>query len=257
MLRVLFRRHRLLLFREQILSADDQLALCRALGPVVDPVAWVSNVEAGFHREGELLFHSDYAFTPSPMLGLSLYAVELDGDAAPTEFASSEHAVADLPPELRERVAGLSVTHVIDAVSGRDNLRTRLDDVGGSEAPTDRYPRFTRPALWNHPVDGAPLLYVTEQQASHFAGWSCDASEGLLSEIFAVLYDEGNRYAHDWAPGDLVVWDNLALQHGRPANPNAVRRSLRRVAMHTVSTADLIAGTGFDPEWRRAHAAGA
>jgi hypothetical protein len=29
-----------------------------------------------------------------------------------------------------------------------------------------------------------------------------------------------------------------------------VRRSLRRVAMNTVTTAELIAGTGFDPEVR-------
>jgi hypothetical protein len=29
-----------------------------------------------------------------------------------------------------------------------------------------------------------------------------------------------------------------------------VRRSLRRVAMNEVTTAQLIAGTGFDPVWR-------
>jgi alpha-ketoglutarate-dependent taurine dioxygenase len=48
--------------------------------------------------------------------------------------------------------------------------------------------------------------------------------------------------------------DNLVLQHGRRANPNAVRRSMRRVAIHDIPTNRLVAGTGFDPEWRRRHA---
>jgi alpha-ketoglutarate-dependent taurine dioxygenase len=72
----------------------------------------------------------------------------------------------------------------------------------------------------------------------------------LLDAAFETLYDEANVYAHEWRVGDFVVWDNLALQHGRRANPNTVRRSLRRVAMNTVTTEELISGTGFDPAVR-------
>ena len=67
---------------------------------------------------------------------------------------------------------------------------------------------------------------------------------------FEVLYEPTNVHAHHWQAGDFVVWDNLMFQHGRPANPNSVRRSLRRIAMNTVTTTELIAGTGFDPEVR-------
>ena len=143
--------------------------------------------------------------------------------------------------------------HCIDSISGRDNLRTRLDDVGGAAAPTDVYPRYARPAIWEHPVTGRPLLFVLEQQASHFEGWTCRESDELLDAAFEYLYDPSNLYPHPWRPGDFVVWDNLAIQHGRPANPNQVRRSLRRVAMNTVTTAELIAGTGFDPVVRARH----
>ena len=247
----LFDNHQLLLFRDQDLSAGDQLKVCRALRPVVDDVAWVSNVEAGFHPEGELLFHCDFAFTPHPMLGLSLYAVELAPGAAPTRFASNLRGLHTLPHSLRRRLAGLRVVHTIDSVHGRDNVRTRLCDVGGENAPADVYPRFARPAVWTHPVTAADQLFVLEQQASHFEGWSCSESDELLDAVFAHLYQPANLYEHDWRTGDFVVWDNLALQHGRRSNPNTVRRSLRRVAMNEVTTAELIAGTGFDPEWRK------
>ena len=38
----------------------------------------------------------------------------------------------------------------------------------------------------------------------------------LLDELFAHLYDPAHMYEHTWQQGDLVVWDNLATQHGRP-----------------------------------------
>jgi alpha-ketoglutarate-dependent taurine dioxygenase len=143
---------------------------------------------------------------------------------------------------------------MIDTIHDRDNIRTRLDDVGGETAPVDIYPRATRPAVWTHPLTGAGLLFVLEQQASHFEGWSCSESDALLDALFAHLYAPANVYEHHWQVGDFVVWDNLVLQHGRRGNPKTVRRSLRRVAMNEVTTADLIAGTGFDPAWRqRAH----
>ena len=244
-LRRLFDEHSLLIFRDQELSADDQINVCRALRPVIEPEAWVSNVEAGFHPEGELLFHCDYAFTPHPMLGLSLYAIEVAEGAAPTRFASNVRAARSLPGNLRSRIERLEVVHLIDSVNGRDNVRTRLCDIG-DDAPHDLFPRYARPAIWSHPVTGAELLFVLEQQASHFVGWTCDASDELLDAIFHILYQPENVYEHAWRVGDLAVWDNLALQHGRRANPNAVRRSLRRVMMNNVTTADLIKGSGFD-----------
>jgi alpha-ketoglutarate-dependent taurine dioxygenase len=255
-LRHLFATRHLLLFRGRPVSPEEQLALCEILGPVADPVAWVSNVEPGFHPEGELLFHSDYVFTGTPMLGLSLYAAELGPGAAPTRFASGVHAYHTLTPSQRAVVDAIEVVHLIDAVSGRENVRTRLADVGGDDAPHDRYPRHAGPAVVRHPTTGDAVLAVLEQQASHVVGWGPEEGEALLQQLFTHLYRPDVVYEHTWQEHDLVVWDNVALQHGRRANPRAVRRSLRRVAIHDVPTAELIAGTGFDPEWRRRHLTG-
>lgn len=250
LLRRLFDRHGLLLFRDQTIEADDQLRVCAWFRPVVEDSAWISNVEAGFHPEGELLWHSDYAFTPHPMLGLSLHAVELAPGAAPTDFANNARALETLPSDLRASLEALDVVHMIDSVSGRDNVRVRIDEAGGADAPRSRFPRHARPAIWRHPVTGVPLLFVLAQQASHFEGHGCAESDALLDACFDRLYAPENVYRHVWRVGDLAIWDNLLLQHGRPANPNSVRRSLRRVAMNTVTTAELIAGTGFEAAMR-------
>ena len=91
---------------------------------------------------------------------------------------------------------------------------------------------------------------MSSRPATSWAG-RARSSDELLDAVFAHLYQPANVYEHNWRIGDFVVWDNLALQHGRRSNPNTVRRSLRRVAMNEVTTGELIAGTGFDPAWRK------
>jgi taurine dioxygenase len=256
-LRALFDEHGLLLFRSHERSEADQIRACALLRPVVEPVGWISNVRAGFHPEVELLWHSDFAFTPHPMLGLSLFAMELAPGAVPTRFANNGRAYDQLAPAQRERLLSLRLVHAVDSTGGRDDMRVRLDDFGGVDAPPADLPRCARPVLWPHPVTGRMLLFALAQQASHFEGWSCDDSDPVLEELFAVLYDDANVYEHQWEVGDFVVWDNLLLQHGRRSNPDTVARSLRRVVMNTVTTAEIIAGTGFDPEVRARKAASA
>jgi taurine dioxygenase len=41
-------------------------------------------------------------------------------------------------------------------------------------------------------------------------------SEDLLEELFEHLYRSEHVYAHEWRERDLIMWDNLAVQHGRP-----------------------------------------
>ena len=57
-----------------------------------------------------------------------------------------------------------------------------------------------------------------------------DESEALLQELFDVLYDPTEVYEHTWQVGDLVVFDNLALQHARGnVLADGPARTLRKV----------------------------
>jgi taurine dioxygenase len=57
-----------------------------------------------------------------------------------------------------------------------------------------------------------------------------DESDALLEELFTYLYAPDNIYEHHWHEGDLVIWDNLAVQHARSAT-GAAARTLRRVTI--------------------------
>ena len=67
---------------------------------------------------------------------------------------------------------------------------------------------------------------------------SPEAGEELLEELFTVLYDPDHAFEHEWREHDLVVWDNLAVQHARGRlTQEGPERSLRKVSAPPPSAA--------------------
>jgi taurine dioxygenase len=240
-LRSLYAEHHLLLVRCPDLEGDDQVRFVRLFGPVLHERPelpewmWVSNVEEGAAvPEGKLLFHSDLAFTPEPHPGLCLYAVDVPVDGCPTRYANAARAAAVLPPALRARLERRDALHVYDLVAKRGDRRYRDADLD------PRNPRQLHPVLKPDPGTGSEVLYVSEMQTDRIVGLPPEESDAVLAELFAVLYAPDNVYEHPWTVGDLVVWDNLALQHGRGDVPDDAPRTLRRVAMGERSILELV-----------------
>jgi taurine dioxygenase len=240
-LRQLFIAHHLLYFPNQLVSYEDQVRAVGHLGPVLaGGPEWVSNVrENGLVPEGALLFHSDFIFTAEPSLGLSLYAVEIPPDGSPTIFADTVRAAAQLSPELRRRVQGRQALNIFDLSEQRGDVRLR-EAALGPETPLT--PRYAHPVLMPHPSSGQELLSVNEMQTDRIIGMDEAESEDTLAALWSVLYAPDNTYAHRWTVGDLLIWDNIAVQHGRPAPPHGVPRTMRRVTMAEHSVFDLVPG---------------
>ena len=232
-LRALLHEHQMLCFRAPDLSGEDQKRLLGCFGPLVDESfdgsgwSFVSNVEpGGVLGDGPFLFHSDLEFTPEPLWVLSLYAVELPSTPTSTRFANGARAATRLDPQLTADLDGRTAIHVFPLLEGRGDARYRVRDLD------DGAPRAEHPVLLTHPVTGARILYVTAMQTDSVVGLPDDESEALLERLWGELYASDNVYEHEWHLGDLLVWDNLALQHARGAVTG--RRTLRRVPVGTV-----------------------
>ena len=240
-LQELFAARRLLLFPEQEISYEDQLRVVGYLGPVLPGgPEWVSNVrENGLVPEGALLFHSDFIFTAEPSLGLCLYATEVPPGGSPTNFADAVGAAGRLPPGLRARVRGRKALNIFDLSDQRGDARFR-EAILGPQTPLS--PRYAHPVLMRHPTSGQELLTVNQMQTDRIIGLDEPESEETLRALWALLYAPENTYSHEWRVGDLVVWDNIAVQHGRPAPPRHVPRTMRRVTMAEHSVFDLVPG---------------
>lgn len=229
--------HRLVAFRDQDLTGEQQVQVMRSLGAVLDEskdgscFTHVSNTHPeGTIGEGRLLFHSDLAFTPEPIRYISLYGVGVPADGAPTLFADAVAAAERLDADTRNALAGAEGTHIFDLRDARGDRRFRVADL------PDTAPRAVHPVLLPHPRTGAPVLYVSEMQTDHLSGVSPEESERLIDTATAVLYADANVYVHRWLVGDLVIFDNIALQHARgPLTADSGDRTIRRVPVGDVA----------------------
>jgi len=248
-LRRAFDERGLLVFRDLDIDRPGQTALIDQLirydRPTPDPMAGrdmlVSNKEPeAYAPYGRLMFHSDMMWHPEPFQVLSLYGVEVEQPAVGTAFASTANAWATLPADLKARVEHLHAEHITGQVYSR----------GGEDLliPEREKPVATvMPLAYTHPRTGTTLLYVSQQMTARIVEIDDpEESEALLQELFAHLYAEANSLEHSWRTGDLVAWDNLAVQHSRgPVQKDGPARTLRKV----VSPIPVIAGSAEKPKF--------
>jgi taurine dioxygenase len=227
----LFAEADLLLFRQPDLEPEHQVRLVRALGLQVDiwsdggSYGFLSNVRQDAPNVGQhnaYLWHSDLMWKATPIAAISLYAMAVPDEPSPTIFASAASAARHLPPDFRSRLRGEEGLFLIGYDGGAS--RYRLRDAAANS------PRTTQPILYTDPVSGKECLVVDQLFMDQIVGWDPDDSEEARSEAHRYLYDPSNLYTHDWRVGDLVIWNNVTLQHSRPDLPAVGERTHRRVS---------------------------
>jgi taurine dioxygenase len=224
--------HALVLFRGVPRSVEDQRAIARWFGslderggaprPGDGPEKYISNTHPdGVARSGALLKHSDFCFAdPLPML--CLYAEAAPDEGGETVFADARAALARLDAVTRRRLDGLRAEFVYDYRNDEGTTRFRVADAPDA-------PRGRQLVVLEHPTTTRAVLYVNELMTDRIVDLPDDESEALLAELFAAFDDTEVQYIHRWQQHDLVVWDNIALQHGRRDFPPHQARSLRRL----------------------------
>jgi taurine dioxygenase len=226
-------RH-LILVRDQKLDAAAQERFASWFGPVNtrglapredgSAAAYISNTRSeGVAREGSLLFHQDHCFLEQPLPAICLYAEEAARTGGDTLFANAVAACERLPDDLRREIAGLRAVHVYDYASDHGNRRFRLAEAGPDA------PRAEHPVVWPHPETGRPILYVNQLMTDSIVGLAPADSDRLLDRLFDHILRPELTYRHQWRVGDVLIWDNRALQHARTDFPAGERRSLRRL----------------------------
>ena len=241
-LRALLDQYAMLLFRDQQLTPEHQLATGELFGTTsklgtfyestADGVRYISNVaEDGIQGHGELSFHTDQSYLPNPCRLVMLYGVQVTppGCGGQTLFANMRDSYARLPADLQHRIEGLQALHLFDSrvAAGRAKSVDRYRD---QEVPPHEA-RAIHPLVLTHPVTGAKSLYISRRHVDYIFGLPPAESEALLDELKTYLYHPDRIYAHEWAVGDLIIWDNLTLQHGRAPFDSSHPRHLRRTQL--------------------------
>jgi len=221
--RELFYQNSLFVFRNQQLNMTDHERVLGYLGNVLKAKGEYRMISTdGNLGAGALAYHSDLSFTEEPFKVISLHALAVNDGQTHTRFANSIRALENLPAVLRNKVEGHTALATININQSKRELPFN---------PPAILPHVTRPAIIPHPETGKPILYISELQTARIDDYSQAESDALLAALFDRLYAGDNTYEHRWFNGDLVIWDNIALQHSRGDMTGCVPRVLQRVCV--------------------------
>jgi alpha-ketoglutarate-dependent taurine dioxygenase len=245
-LRALYAQYGVLVFRRQALSEAELAAFCALFGPLertvrsdwaspaVPEVTVLSNLQDGYGRpigglgDGELQWHSDQSYMLEPATGAALHAIELPPAGGETFWVDLRAAYAGLPVALRRRVTvqrGLFDYAKRLAGYGRDS------DKNLSDAARAQTPPVTHALVRAHPETGERSLYLDSTTTIGIDAMDTATGLSLLDEVYAAATRDEFVYAHEWRPGDLVLWDNGFTMHRRTPFDPAARRLMKRMTL--------------------------
>ncbi len=239
-LRGLLCEHHLLLVRGQDVTADDQTRFVGYFGPLhtrADGMkeTYVTNVTATGEpapRTGtaRLIWHQDGTYGLRPGIATSLWAQDVAPDSVPTLYANAVRALERMPADLRARIEPMNALHLRDTQEERTDYRWREENVPPDAEP-GRFLRHEHPIVYQMPHTDQKTILVNQLMTSHVVELPLDEGEALIQELFSLIYADDNVYAHHWQTNDVIVWDNFALHHCRPAELGLPVRRLRRQSL--------------------------
>ena len=246
-----FDRYGILVFPEQPVNDEQQLAFSQLFGPLeVNPnyagakmrlrpdIADISNLDAegrvlgrddrrNLFNLGNQLWHTDSSFKRVPAKCSLLSARELPGSGGETEFADLRAAWDALPGAKRGELDGLIVEHSIFRSRSQIGFADFNDDIFKELPPVPQ-------ALVRHHYDSGRTSLYLASHASHIIGWPVEEGRALIEELIAFATQPQFVYQHRWAVGDLVMWDNRCTMHrGRPYDDT------QRRVMHRTTISDF------------------
>lgn len=143
-------------------------------------------------------FHVDTSYVSRPPAYTALRAVQIPRSGGQTLFSNQYLAYDTLPEDVKDRLRGRTITHVVTGL-----------DLGPDDETSAEHPIFRE-----HPVTGRTSLYLTTAaRCRSISGMDEDETRETVQYLLAHSTREENLYRHAWSPGDVVMWDNGCVLH--------------------------------------------
>ncbi|MBT5109941.1 MAG: TauD/TfdA family dioxygenase [Rhodospirillaceae bacterium] len=240
-----------LIFRDQQLDDDQQMAFTVALGPIEhassnslravsefripETFADVSNLDKDqipFARDdrrrlfaiGNRLWHSDSSFKTTPAKYSILNARSIPSKGGNTEFADMRAAYDALDDETKAAVEGLVCEH------SQIFSRQQLGFTDFTDEERERFAPVRQTLVRTHPVTGRTSLYLASHAGS-IVGWPVPEARAFLRDLIEHATQREFVHKHEWSVGDLVMWDNRQTMHRARPFPAEEPRDMRRTTL--------------------------
>ncbi len=256
-------RYAVLVFRDQKITDEQQMAFSRNFGPLEDARGGnitrpedkrlqvgmndVSNLgkdgrpldrdsRQRLFNLGNMLWHSDSSFRPIPAKYSLLSARVVNPVGGNTEFADMRAAYDALDAATKARIEDMICEHSLMYSRGS------LGMLDFSEEERAMFRPVRQRLVRTHPVTGRKSLYLASH-AGGIVGMPMPEARILLRDLNEHATQPKFVYVHTWRGWDFIMWDNRQMMHRVRRYDDAQPRDMRRttVAGDAPTTAQVAA----------------
>jgi alpha-ketoglutarate-dependent 2,4-dichlorophenoxyacetate dioxygenase len=243
-------RYAVLVFRGQDIDDAQQIAFSRHFGPLEQATGDIARSDqrrlgmevndiSNLDRDGgvlarddrrrlfalgNMLWHSDSSFKPTPAKYSLLSARVIPGSGGNTEFADMRAAWDALDAETQALVRDLVCEHT------QIHSRGTLGFADFTEEERARWAPVPQRLVRRHPRTGRLSLFLSAH-AGAIRGWPKPEALMLLRDLTEHATQRDFVHAHVWQPHDLVMWDNRVTMHRARRYPAEQKRDLHRTTV--------------------------
>ena len=207
-LKALLLERKVLFFRDQDITRDQQLAFAANFGEVyahptggVETHRAVQPISAAAFKDYDIRenhWHTDTSWRINPSFGAVLKAVHIPEVGGDTIWADGGAIYRGLPDDLKAAVDDLYVIH---------DYQSALNRAG------ERYPLVAHPAIRTHPETGEDIFWINFSLKPRFVDLAPEESRALLSRLYDQVKKPEYHARFRWRPNSVALWDNRAGLH--------------------------------------------
>jgi alpha-ketoglutarate-dependent 2,4-dichlorophenoxyacetate dioxygenase len=244
-------RYAVLVFRDQRLTDEQQMAFSRHFGPLEDARGGnitkpedkrlqvgmndVSNLgrdgrplardsRQRLFNLGNMLWHSDSSFRRIPAKYSLLSARVVNPVGGNTEFADMRAAYDALDAATKAQIEALVCEHSLMYSRGSLGMLDYSDEERAMFRPV------RQSLVRRHPVTGRSSLYLSSH-AGAIVGMPMPEARILLRDLTEHATQPRFVYVHRWRHWDLVMWDNRQVMHRVRRYDERQPRDMRRTTV--------------------------
>lgn len=213
-LRALLLDRGVLVFRDQFLSPDQQVAFTSYFGRVAAdgplrpgaPRAGVGVFDSRDEIYGRVSrWHADGTHAEAPSTIKTLQPIELPAIGGDTIWASTTAAYDRLSEPLKRLAQSLTAVHATTPL--------RATEWGSPRGFGGQFIWSEHPVVTVHPETHRKALFVSPRYTPEIAGLRPHESAAVLKVFFDHLAQPEHQVRVQWTAGAIVLWDNRSTIH--------------------------------------------
>ena len=210
--------HKVLFFRNQDITSEEQISLAKRFGPIekhvyVKPrenypeIIRIIKGPNEKHQWGET-WHTDVSYNVKPTKVIILRSVKIPPVGGDTMFANMEIAYETLEEKIKEKIKGKTAVH---SSLGAAAFVEKYEKMSGN-GNMDEYSN-THPIVRTHPETGKKILFVNSMYTKKIIEMDNKESDEILNKIFKHQERLDFTCRFKWTENAVAIWDNRSTLH--------------------------------------------